>query len=51
MEVIDRIIVSLVYYNACIRDTLEYTLNRDSFDMNAYEHKKNVITNTCTAIN
>ncbi len=45
MEVIDRIIVSLVYYNACIRDTLEYTLNRDSYDMNAYEHKKNVITN------
>ena len=28
METISRVIVSLVYYNSLLRDTLEYTLNR-----------------------
>lgn len=45
MEVIDRVIVSLIYYNACVRDTLEYCLPKESFDVNVYEHKKNVLTN------
>lgn len=45
MEVIDRVIVSLIYYNACVRDTLEYALNKEDFDKNVYEHKKNVLTN------
>lgn len=45
MEIIDRVIVSLIYYNACIRDTLEYTLNKETYDSAVYEHKKNVITN------
>lgn len=45
MEVIDRIIVSLVYFNAHVRDTLEYTLPRDSYDVKAYEQRKRVLTN------
>lgn len=49
MEIIDRVIVSLIYYNSCIRDTLEYTLNKETFDANVYEHKKNVITNELKA--
>lgn len=44
MEIIDRVIVSLIYYNSCVRDTLEYTLNREVFDVNLYDHKKRVLT-------
>ena len=42
---ISRVIVSLVYYNSLIRDTLEYTINRDKFDVNFYNYKKNGIIN------
>ena len=45
MEIIDRVIVSLIYFNSCIRDTLEYALNKETYDKKVYEHKKNVITN------
>lgn len=42
---ISRVIVSLVYYNSLIRDTLEYTIHRDKFDVNFYNYKKNGIVN------
>jgi hypothetical protein len=46
METISRVIVSLVYYNSLVRDTLEYTLlNRESFDVNYYDYKRNGIVN------
>ena len=49
MHVIDRVIVSIIYYNACIRDTLEYCLEKDSYDVKVFEHKKNVISNELKA--
>ena len=45
MEVIDRIIVSLIYFNAHVRDTLEYTLERETYDVKAYEQRKRVLSN------
>ena len=45
MHYIDRIIVSIIYYNSCIRDTLEYCLDKENYDINVYNHKKNVISN------
>ena len=46
METISRVIVSLVYYNSLVRDTLEYTLaNRANFDVNYYDYKRNGIVN------
>ena len=44
MEIIDRIIVSLIHYNAQVRDTLEYTLNREQFDSKIYEERKRIHT-------
>ena len=46
METISRVIVSLIYYNSLVRDTLEYTLtNKESFDVNYYDYKRNGIIN------
>ncbi len=46
METISRVIVSLVYYNSLVRDTLEYTINRkDPFDVRYYDYKRNGIVN------
>lgn len=46
METISRVIVSFVYYNSLVRDTLEYTLNKpDGFDTNYYDYKRNGIVN------
>lgn len=45
MEQINRVIVSLVYYNSLIRDSLEYTIARDNFDVNFYNYKKYGIIN------
>ncbi len=42
---ISRVIVSLVYYNSLIRDTLEYTINREKFDVKFYDYKKHGIIN------
>lgn len=42
---ISRVIVSLVYYNSLIRDTLEYTLPRETYDVKYYEYKRNGIVN------
>ncbi len=42
---INRVIVSLVYYNSLLRDTLEYSTHRDKFDVNFYNYKKNGIVN------
>lgn len=42
---ISRVIVSLVYYNSLIRDTLEYTINREKFDVKFYNYKKHGIIN------
>lgn len=39
MEVLNRVIVSFVYYNSLVRDTLEYTIPKDSFDVNYYKFK------------
>lgn len=40
---ISRVIVSFVYYNSLVRDTLEYTLKRDQFDVKFYDYKRNGI--------
>lgn len=46
METISRVIVSLVYYNSLVRDTLEYTLNRpNGYDVKYYDYKRNGIVN------
>lgn len=42
---ISRVIVSLVYFNSLVRDSLEYTIRREKFDVNYYEYKKNGIIN------
>lgn len=42
---ISRVIVSLVYYNSLIRDTLEYTISREKFDVKFYDYKKHGIIN------
>ncbi|MGP1413609.1 MAG: hypothetical protein ACTTID_00505 [Bacillales bacterium] len=45
MKTISRVIVSLVYYNSLIRDTLEYTIVRDKYEPGFYDYKKNGIIN------
>lgn len=45
MNVISRVIVSFVYYNSLVRDTLEYTINKESYDPKFYEYKQNGIIN------
>jgi hypothetical protein len=45
MNVISRVIVSLVYYNSLVRDTLEYTLNKEAYDVSFYDYKQNGIIN------
>ncbi|MBQ9266004.1 MAG: hypothetical protein IJ186_02925 [Bacilli bacterium] len=45
METISRVIVSLVYYNSLVRDTLEYTIPKDSYEVNFYDYKRNGIVN------
>lgn len=45
MNTISRVIVSLVYYNSLVRDTLEYTLNKETYETNFYDYKRNGIVN------
>lgn len=45
MQTLSRVIVSLVYYNSLVRDTLEYTLPRDKYDVSFYDYKRNGIVN------
>lgn len=46
MNTISRVIVSLVYYNALVRDTLEYTLvNKENYEVSFYDYKRNGIVN------
>lgn len=45
MNTISRVIVSLIYYNSLVRDTLEYTLNKDKYEPHFYEYKRNGIVN------
>jgi len=45
MQTISRVIVSLVYYNSLIRDTLEYTLPREKYEVSFYDYKRNGIIN------
>lgn len=42
---ISKVIVSLVYYNSLIRDTLEYTLVKGSYNENHYKYRQNGIIN------
>ncbi len=42
---ISRVIVSIVYYNSLLRDTLEYTLTRDKYEVEFYNYKKYGIIN------
>ena len=42
---ISRVIVSIVYYNSLLRDTLEYTLTRDKYEVEFYNYKKYGIVN------
>lgn len=36
-------IVTMLHYNVCVRDTLEYTIKRPTYSMEAYNHKKEAI--------
>lgn len=45
MQTINRVIVSLVYYNSLVRDTLEYTMPRDKYEVSFYDYKRNGIIN------
>ncbi len=45
MNTISRVIVSLVYYNSLVKDTLEYTINKEAYDVNFYDYKQNGIVN------
>ena len=45
MDTINRVIVSIVYYNSLVRDTLEYTLPREKYEVNFYDYKRNGIVN------
>ena len=36
-------ILTLLHYNVCVRDTLEYTLKRPNYSIDAYKHKKESI--------
>ena len=45
MNTISRVIVSLIYYNSLVRDTLEYTLSKDKYEEHFYDYKRNGIVN------
>lgn len=45
MNTISRVIVSLVYYNSLVKDTLEYTISKEAYDVNFYDYKQNGIVN------
>lgn len=42
---LSKVIVSFVYYNSLIRDTLEYTLEKKEYKIEHYEYRKNGIIN------
>ena len=42
---LSKVIVSLVYYNSLIRDTLEYTLDKKEYNVQHYNYRKNGIVN------
>ncbi len=42
---ISRVITSMVYYNSLVRDTLEYTMNREDYQVEFYNYKKYGIIN------
>lgn len=44
-EPISRVILSLIYYNCLVRDTLEYVLKRPTYDVNFFKYKQNGIIN------
>lgn len=44
-ENISRVIVSMVYFNSLIRDTLEYTLIKPEYNLDFYNYKKRGIIN------
>lgn len=43
MNQVSQVITTLEHYKVVVRDTLEYTLPRDNYDMNAYNEKKRSI--------
>ena len=45
MQTINRVIVSMIYYNSLIRDTLEYTMVREKYETSFYDYKRNGIIN------
>lgn len=40
MNQVSEVIATLIHYKGAVRDTLEYTLQKDSYDVNAYNEKK-----------
>lgn len=42
---ISRVITSMVYYNSLVRDTLEYTMNREDYQVEFYNYKKYGVVN------
>lgn len=43
MNQVSEVVTTLEHYKVVVRDTLEYTLPRDNYDMNAYNEKKRSI--------
>lgn len=43
MNQVSQVLTTLEHYKVVVRDTLEYTLPRDNYDMNAYNEKKRSI--------
>lgn len=42
---ISKVIVSLVYYNSLIRDTLEYTIEKPTYNVDHYKYRQNGLVN------
>lgn len=40
-----NVVTSFIYYNSLIRDTMEYCIKKDNYDLKVYEYRKNGIIN------
>jgi hypothetical protein len=43
MNQISEVLTTLIHYKVVVRDTMEYTLKKDSYDVNLYKEKKRAI--------
>ena len=43
MNQVSEVVTTLIHYKVAVRDTLEYTLKKDTYDARAYKEKKRSI--------